>query len=234
VDFKTLDNLSDREMPLKDNGQASSNILLISKLISKFLNNGPLVLAGTFTGNDLDYLAPVCSKLHKQIIAVDPIYWISDHYKQDFCNYVQTRHIDKTNVTFDWSDIEKSNITTNFICNCSGFGTRIDVLFRQQTSCILINYRGSATDFYNLTKQDKDIYQVLRASSFDIYVKGIDLRDKVLAYLIEQTQHFSSLDCDFMLFRDFVAVVPNRQIDQNNGYQQFIKYFGKDYKTLSF
>ena len=99
MDFKTLDNLSDREMALKDNGQASSNILLISKLISKFLNDEPLVLAGTFTGNDLDYLAPVCRKLHKQIIAVDPIYWISDVYKQDFCNYVQTRHINKTNVT---------------------------------------------------------------------------------------------------------------------------------------
>jgi len=68
VDFKTLDNLSDREMPLKDNGQVTYTILLICKLISKFLNNGPLVLAGTFTGNDLDYLAPVCSKLHKQII----------------------------------------------------------------------------------------------------------------------------------------------------------------------
>ena len=192
------------------------------------------MLAGTFTGNDLDYLAPVCSKINKQIIAVDPVYWVSDEYKQDFCEYVQNKHIDKTNVTFDWSDVEKVNITTNFICNCSGFGTRIDVLFRQQTSCILINYRGSATDFYNLTKSDKDIYQVLRASSFDIYVKGTDLRDKVLAYLLEQTQHFSSLNADFMLFRDFVAVVPNRQIDQNSGYQQFIKYFGKDYKTLSF
>ena len=234
MDFKTLDNLSDREIPIKDNGQVSYHVLLICKLVSKFLNNGPLVLAGTFTGNDLDYLAPVCSKLHKQIIAVDPIYWISDVYKQDFCNYVQTRHINKTNVTFDWSDVEKSNITTNFICNCSGFGTRIDVLFRQQNSCILINYRGSATDFYNLTKQDTDIYQVLRASRFDIYVKGADLRDKVLAYLLEQTDYFNSLDCDFMFFRDFVAVVPNRKIGQNNGYQQFIKYFGKDYKTLSF
>ena len=234
MDFKTLDNLSDREMALKDNGQVSYPVLLICKLVSKFLNNGPLVLAGTFTGNDLDYLAPVCSKINKQIIAVDPVYWDSDEYKQDFCEYVQNKHIDKTNVTFDWSDVEKVNITTNFICNCSGFGTRIDVLFRQQTSCILINYRGSATDFYNLTKSDKDIYQVLRASSFDIYVKGTDLRDKVLAYLLEQTQHFSSLNADFMLFRDFVAVVPNRQIDQNSGYQQFIKYFGKDYKTLSF
>lgn len=234
MDFKTLDNLSDREMALKDNGQVSYPVLLICKLVSKFLNNGPLVLAGTFTGNDLDYLAPVCSKINKQIIAVDPVYWVSDEYKQDFCEYVQNKHIDKTNVTFDWSDVEKVNITTNFICNCSGFGTRIDVLFRQQTSCILINYRGSATDFYNLTKSDKDIYQVLRASSFDIYVKGTDLRDKVLAYLLEQTQHFSSLNADFMLFRDFVAVVPNRQIDQNSGYQQFIKYFGKDYKTLSF
>lgn len=234
MDFKTLDNLSDREMALKDNGQVSYPVLLICKLVSKFLNDSPLVLAGTFTGNDLDYLAPVCSKINKQIIAVDPVYWVSDDYKQDFCNYVQNKHVDKTNVTFDWSDVEKVNITTNFICNCSGFGTRIDVLFRQQTSCILINYRGSATDFYNLTKSDKDIYQVLRASSFDIYVKGTDLRDKVLAYLLEQTQHFSSLNADFMLFRDFVAVVPNRQIDQNSGYQQFIKYFGKDYKTLSF
>jgi len=234
MDFKTLDNLSNRELALKADGQVSYPILLICKLVSKFLNDEPLVLAGTFTGNDLDYLAPVCSKLHKQIIAVDPVYWVSDDYKQDFCEYVQNKHVDKTNVIFDWSDVEKSSITTNFICNCSGFGTRIDMLFRQQTSCILINYRGSATDFYNLTKQDKDIYQVLRAGSFDIYVKGTDLRDKVLAYLLEQTQHFSSLNSDFMLFRDFVAVVPNRQIDQNNGYQQFIKYFGKDYKTLSF
>ena len=104
MDFKTLDNLSDREMALKDNGQVSYPVLLICKLVSKFLNNGPLVLAGTFTGNDLDYLAPVCSKINKQIIAVDPVYWVSDEYKQDFCEYVQNKHIDKTNVTFDWSD----------------------------------------------------------------------------------------------------------------------------------
>ena len=234
MDFKTLDNLANREIELKEAGQISSSVLLICKLISKFLNNEPLVLAGTFTGNDLDYLALTCAKLNKQVIAIDPVYWISDEYRQDFYTYVENKHSSKTNVIFDWSDIEQSAVKTNFICNCSGFGTRIDLLFRQQESCILINYRGSATDFYNLTKQDTDIYQVFRASSFDIYVKGRDLRDKVLTYLAEQTTYFSALNSDFMFFRDFIAVVPNRQSDQNNGYQQFIKYFGKDYKTLSF
>jgi hypothetical protein len=74
----------------------------------------------------------------------------------------------------------------------------------------------------------------LRASSFDVYVKGSDLRDKVVTYLAEQTTYFSTLNSDFMFFRDFIAVVINRQSDQNNGYQQFIKCFGKDYKTISF
>ena len=234
MDFKTLDNLANREIELKEAGQISSSVLLICKLISKFLNNEPLVLAGTFTGNDLDYLAITCAKLNKQVIAIDPLYWISDEYRQDFYTYVENKHSSKTNVIFDWSDIEQSAVKTNFIFSCSGFGTRIDLLFRQQESCILINIRGSATDFYNLTKQDTDIYQVLRASSFDVYVKGSDLRDKVVTYLAEQTTYFSTLNSDFMFFRDFIAVVINRQSDQNNGYQQFIKYFNKDYKTISF
>jgi hypothetical protein len=234
MDFKTLDNLANREIALKEYGQASIAILVICKLIAKFLDSQFLVLSGTFTGNDLDYLAPTCAKLNKQVIAIDPVYWISDEYRQDFYTYVENKHSSKTNVIFDWSDIEQSAVKTNFIFSCSGFGTRIDLLFRQQESCILINIRGNATDFYNLTKQDTDIYQVLRANSFDIYVKGSDLRDKVLTYLAEQTTYFSTLNSDFMFFRDFIAVVANRQSGQNNGYQQFIKYFNKDYKTISF
>jgi hypothetical protein len=91
MDFKTLDNLANREIELKEAGQISSSVLLICKLISKFLNNEPLVLAGTFTGNDLDYLAITCAKLNKQVIAIDPVYWISDEYRQDFYTYVENK-----------------------------------------------------------------------------------------------------------------------------------------------
>ena len=234
MDFETLDKSTNREIILTENGQASSTVLLTCKLIAKFLGSQPLVLSGTFTGNDLDYIAPTCAKLNKQVVTIDPVYWVSEEYRQTFYTYVENKHSSKTNVIFDWSDVEQSTVKTNFIFNCSGFGTRIDLLFRQQESCILINVRGNSYDFFNLTKQDADVYHVARAGIIDIYVKNKKLRDKVLTYLTEQTAYFSSLNKDFIFFRDFIAVIPNRQPGQNNGYQQFVKYFGKDYKTMSF
>jgi len=95
-----------RDIPIKPHGKPNGALLLIDWCIKNYLDNErSLINVGAFTGRDLDWMLPICSKYAKPIECVE--HWQTPFLKEPIRNQM-IKEVEKTRghplVTWTWDD----------------------------------------------------------------------------------------------------------------------------------